>query len=183
MGLLSGGSVLRNQGGAADSVSVSDMTVHGATQTIAGCYSGIRLNNDGSIDRITDGTGTTFTKLGDDQHGYHANGDVTDGSEVNHDGQWWTGEPDAAIGELYQFRVQTIDAGSLNGFNDFGTGTYGDIDLAPKIATTRDGGKGGAGLGTTTATVTCQIRLKASPFTVLATFEVITQSHRGGTPV
>lgn len=176
------GGVIASGAAVAGAVDVSDIEVHGANQNISGCFSGIRLNNDGSIDKIVGGTGGTFTKLGDDDTGYHGNGDVSTGGEVNHDGQWWTGEPSASIGELYQFRVQSVDSGSLDGFNDFGTGVYGDIDLAPKIASTRTGGKGGQGLGTDISVSTCQIRLKASPFTVLATFQVTTQSHRGGTP-
>jgi hypothetical protein len=167
---------------ASGAVDVSDIMVHGAVQNISFCRSGVRFNNDGTISRITGGAADVFNTLGDDQTGYHANGDVSSGAEVDHTGQWWTNAPEASIGELYQFRIQTVDSGSFDLYNDFGTGVYGDIDLAPKIGSNRTGGKGGQGLGTDIAVATCQIRLKASPFTVLATFQVTTQSHRGGTP-
>ena len=162
-------------------VQVSDIEVHGITITVAGCFSGIRLNNDGSISQITGGSGTSFNTLGDDDTGHHDNTDSSTGGEVDHSAEWWSGTPETAIGELYQFRVASISAGLLDGFNDFGTGTWGDIDLAPKIATTRTGGKGGQGAGTDEATCSCEIRLKASPFTTLATFTVRCISHRGGT--
>lgn len=167
---------------AGGAVFVDDIMVHGALQSPPFCRSGIRLNNDGTISRITGGGTEAFNTLGDDQTGYHANGDVSSGAEVDHTGQWWTNAPEANIGELYQFRLQTVVSGSFDLYNDFGTGVWGDIDLAPKIGTNRTGGKGGQGLGTDVGVATCQIRLKASPFTVLATFQVTTQSHRGGTP-
>lgn len=168
-------------GAGGGSVDVSDIEVHGITATIVGCFAGVRFNNDGSISQITGGTGGTFTALGDDDTGYHDNSDSSTGGEVDHTSEWWTENPEATIGEDYQFQVQTIVSGSLDGFNDFGTGVWDDIDLAPKIATTRTGGKGGQGAGTDRAVVTCRIRLKASPFTVLATFDVECISHRGGT--
>lgn len=159
-------------------VSVTDIEVHNTGQAVVGAFAGVRFNNDGSIDQITDGTGTTFTALGDDDTGYHDNADVSTGGEVNHSTEWWTANPETDIGTLYQFRVQSEDTGTLNGFNDGGTGTYVDISTAPRIATNRTGGKGGDGAGTTACTCTCQIRLKASPFTVLATFTVRCISHR-----
>ena len=161
-----------------DAVSVSDIEVHSNGQSPPFCRAGVRFNNDGSISQITGGGTEAFTTLGDDDNGFHDNGDVSTGGEVDHSAEWWTGTPEASIGEDYQFRVQTIDSGLLDLYNDFGTGVWGDIDLAPKIGSNRTGGKGGQGAGTDRAIATCQIRLKASPFTVLATFEVDCISHR-----
>lgn len=167
-------------GVAGDSVDVSNIEVHGITTSPAGCFAGVRFNNDGSISQITGGSGATFTTLGSDDTGHHDNADVSTGGEVDHSAEWWTGTPEAAIGASYQFRIASIASGSMDGFNDLGTGTWGDISTAPKIATTRTGGKGGQGAGTDRSVANCEIRLKASPFTVLATFTVDCISHRGG---
>ena len=165
--------------GGAGSVVCTDIEVHNTGQGIAGAHAGARFNDDGSIDQITDTTGSTFTALGFDDTGFHDNADVSTGGEVDHSGEWWTANPELIIGESYQIRVASMAVGTFNGFNDPGAvGTWVDIDTAPRFSCTRDGGKGGSGPGTTQATGNMEIRLKASPFTVLATFTLRCISHR-----
>jgi hypothetical protein len=134
-------------------VSVTDIVVaNNALSGPPGTPSGVRFNDDGSIDEI-EGTqqALIYTQI--------------------HSGEWWTGEPDAGIGASYDVRCLSLTSGSWD-VQAAVVGTYVGIDTAPEWKEVRTGGKGGEGPGTDVCIAQFQIRLGSSPFTVLATFEV-----------
>lgn len=140
---------------AAPQVIVTDIVTSNTALLIA--YSGARFNDNGSIDEISGVLNTKiFTPI--------------------HAGEWWSAEPEVAIGNDYDIRCQSID---LNGpWNEEAAivGTYVGLDTNPFWGIHAVAGKIGA--NTKLITATMQIRLGVSPFTVLDTFELDCTAER-----
>lgn len=155
----------------------NDIEVHSTTASPAGCFSGIRFNSDGTMDEISDGSGSTYSALGSDNTGYHDNSDVSTGGEIDHTGEWYSAGPAAGVGSSFDISM-TINTGTFGGINDLGVSVaWFSLGTSREVATTRDGGKGGLGAGTTRATATVQIR-NSTTLTVLTTFDIDCISHR-----
>ncbi len=119
-------------------------------------------------------TGVSFIDSGELEQ---AKVTTTTWSALEHNGEWWTLEPVASVGDDYEVRCESIDSGSTFNQEPAAVGTYTDMVATNTIQWNQCRGVK-AGVGTTETVATFQIRLKASPFTVLDTFEVHLRSER-----
>lgn len=155
MGLLIGGHINVVVGG--PFVIVTDFSTFESLAGTPVAVSGARYNSDGSIDEIEGRDfSETYTQI--------------------HTGEWWSDEPDSGIGSDYDIRCQSIDANGPWDTQPASVGTYVGLNTNPIWRVQAAGGKSGPNNKLITATM--QIRLGVSPFTLLVTFEQVSQANR-----
>jgi len=142
-------------GGGGGSVAVTNILIDTVVSS-SSCFSGIEFVDDGSINQQSP-TSAVY--------------------DQTHAGEWWTAEPEASVGADYEVRCQSIDSGSAFLNSGAAVGVWTDFVVT-------DSGQWSqqrnikSGVGVTETVATFQIRLKASPFTVLDTFEVHLRCER-----